>query len=665
MKVLVRIAVLASFVACGGGSSGLVPDYRVLSPEGARHVWPAYSPDGSKIAYWAPADSGGMVQLWIANADLSNPVKTPVVTGFVGVAPIWSPDGSQVAATSSQFGTADVVIVPASGGAARRVTSLPGVELPLMWYPDGDRIAFGASTTGGTFTSLVVSLRTGASSALIPGEKRVHFAYPSPDGSHILVVITEGSKTTLWLADSAGANLRQLTTEGFEATSFGGGIPRPWSPDGKQIVYESKRTGTTDLWVVSVDSGKPRQLTRDIRNDYFGSWSGDGKWIAFLSDRGRQIDAWAIPAAGGVERRITDSATEEDGQPAWRANTNELAIVAGSERAALFSLDLASGTEQRITADSIRPVEMAVSPDGKQVAYLIERGGGVRDLAVAPVAGGASRVVFTGGMIGFPGQPSSSALTWSPDGKKIACFSDRGGSYDIWMADAAGGAPLQLTNWPGFEFVPVWSSDGASVFFVADRETKLSDIWRVPATGGEPTRVSSIGSVAMGSGLLFRTGANDFVTGTLSPKGGQFAIARIRANGTPNTVWDKTTSFLYGVSPSGDSVSASVEQADGKHRSMILATNGGGGRVILKAGEGVEQWSPDGNWLLYSFSTGGASEIGLFNRLDGTQRRLTTTPEDENNARFTADGKTVLFRRAQTVKRLTVSDLTKLLAAPK
>src|SRR5260221_242002 len=114
-----------------------------------------------------------------------------------------------------------------------------------MWYPDGDRICYVASTKEGTFSSYVVSLRTGISTQIIPGERRPNFAFPSPDGLHIVVNITEGPKNTLWMADSAGANMRQLTTEGFEAYSWAQGYTNPWSPDSKDIVYESKRTGTT------------------------------------------------------------------------------------------------------------------------------------------------------------------------------------------------------------------------------------------------------------------------------------------------------------------------------------------------------------------------------------------------------------------------------------
>ena len=85
---------------------------------------------------------------------------------------------------------------------------------------------------------------------------------------------------------------------------------------------------------------------------------------------------------------------------------------------------VASRAERRLTPDSIRTVGFNGSPDGKQIAYTIERGGGVQDLAVMPVAGGASRILVSGG---------GTVVTpwWSPSGKQIVYLSDRGRSQDV------------------------------------------------------------------------------------------------------------------------------------------------------------------------------------------------------------------------------------------
>ena len=86
------IPVLAAFAvcACAGGGDTSQPKLVALSPDGVRHIDFAYSPDGSRIAYGAPAtgDAVGW-QLWTAKADLSEPVALPVTTLFIGNPPVW------------------------------------------------------------------------------------------------------------------------------------------------------------------------------------------------------------------------------------------------------------------------------------------------------------------------------------------------------------------------------------------------------------------------------------------------------------------------------------------------------------------------------------------------------------------------------------------------
>jgi Tol biopolymer transport system component len=637
--------------ACGGGDSGL-PNAVALSPDGVRHLAFSYSPDGKRVAYWSPAaDSSSQYQLWVANADLSAPAKLPAKS-FVNNQPaIWSRDGVRLAAVTSEYGIADIVVMTAAGGDVKRVTTGVGFEFPIAWYPDGDRLSYYASAEGGTIRSFVVSVRTGVSAPLVPGEQHPHLGSPSPDGSHVAYFVIDGPRTTIWVADSAGGNPRQLTTEGFdELVQF-----HEWSPDGKELLYMSSRTGRSDLWVLPIDGGKPRQLTRDVRNDFAGAWSPDGKWVAFLSDRGGQTDIWVVPAAGGVEERVTDNPVVEQAPLFWQPGSHTLAFMVRTDRTNNWALDIASGAERKLTPDSLYINWLNVSPDGQHVNYVIVRGGGIQDLATMPLAGGEARVLVSGG--GTVATPH-----WSPDGSKIVFGSDRGGTNDVWVVDAAGGAPRQLVNWPGNETSPVWNGDGSAILFNSDRDTRLGDVWKVPTSGGEPVRVTHEGSIGA---LSSRAGVPDIFAAVISSRAGQLGLARVRPNGSVQALWDRYTQ-IRSISPSGDSVAVLAEQADGKLLSMILAANGSGGRVLSTVGTGgVSVWSNDGKFLLYRVSAGGVPDLFILNVADGTTRRLTTTPENEGGEEFTPDGKTVVFIRRQTVQRISAVDLTRLLASSK
>jgi dipeptidyl aminopeptidase/acylaminoacyl peptidase len=112
--------------------------------------------------------------------------------------------------------------------------------------------------------------------------KRVADPQISPDGKMVVYVLTtvdlanNSTSSTLWLADG-NSNPRQLTT-----TTKKDRHPR-WSPDGKQILFESNRSGDNQLWVISLDGGEARQLTTIATEAGTGIWSPDGKWIAFVS----------------------------------------------------------------------------------------------------------------------------------------------------------------------------------------------------------------------------------------------------------------------------------------------------------------------------------------------------------------------------------------------
>ena len=384
--------------ACDGGGSAL-PKAVAISPDGVRHSAAEYSPDGTRMTWWTPVgDSTRSLQLMVGNADQSAASKLPVTVFFVQTN-FWSPDGKMIAAASSEFGVLHTVVVPAAGSGAKRLAQRAGFDVPLGWFPDGDQLMILASTEGGTIRSFVASLKTGVSRPAVLSEKHAYIAFPSPDGSHIAYVVLDGPRTTIWVADSVGGTPRQLTSEGFEGFS----APSvPWSPDGKELVYESRRTGRSDIWVIPIDGGKPRQLTRDVRNDFNPAWSSDGKWIAFLSDRGRQTDIWVVPAAGGAEQRVTDDATEEQPGLSWRPRTHELSYLRNVEKGGIWVLDIANGNERRRTPDSVRAGYFNVAPNGKEVLYVIERGGGIQDLAVVPLAGGgAARTHFRRWNAGF------------------------------------------------------------------------------------------------------------------------------------------------------------------------------------------------------------------------------------------------------------------------
>jgi Tol biopolymer transport system component len=67
-----------------------------------------------------------------------------------------------------------------------------------------------------------------------------------------------------------------------------------WSPDGKMIAFNSDRTGEMNIWLLDLESGRSKQITKGSGGDYQANWSPDGKRIAFFSSRAGTADVWCV-----------------------------------------------------------------------------------------------------------------------------------------------------------------------------------------------------------------------------------------------------------------------------------------------------------------------------------------------------------------------------------
>jgi Tol biopolymer transport system component len=104
------------------------------------------------------------------------------------------------------------------------------------------------------------------------------------------------------MCDRDGSNAIQLT-------HFGGplsGTPR-WSPDGKQIVFDSRANGVSQVYVVSVDGGQPRPLTNDAAGGEVPAFSRDGRWIYYSSNHKSVTNICKLPVEGGPPQPVTSN----------------------------------------------------------------------------------------------------------------------------------------------------------------------------------------------------------------------------------------------------------------------------------------------------------------------------------------------------------------------
>jgi TolB protein len=113
------------------------------------------------------------------------------------------------------------------------------------------------------------------------------------------------------------------------------------------------------------------------------------------------------------------------------------------------------------------------SPDGEEIAYYVSS---IPEICILPAAGGEARRVAVGARM--------AGLDWSPDGTRFVYSSNRSGTDDIWTIPVSGGEESRVTSEPGNERNPRWSPDGTQIAYWAEEA-----IWVVYASGGAPVRV--------------------------------------------------------------------------------------------------------------------------------------------------------------------------------
>ncbi|HSR43054.1 MAG TPA: PDZ domain-containing protein, partial [Longimicrobiales bacterium] len=355
----------------------------------------------------------------------------------------FSPDGSRIAYTAAYDGNQDVYVMPASGGLPTRVTYQSHADRMVEWHPDGRRLLFASQRESGRNVS------------------------------------------QFYLVSAEGGFPEKLTVPYGELASF--------SPDGDRLAYITKITENypfkryqgglaSDVILYDLGDDTARRITDYPGNDGKPAWVGDR--VYFVSDRGPEyrLNVWRYDTGSGEFAQVTRF-TDFD-VSFMSAGPEDLVLQAGGR---MHLVDLES--------EEIRPVEVRVVSDlAAERPRSVDVSGDIRNMAASPEG---TRVVFEarGELFNVPSSEgfvlnmtrSSGAFdrdpAWSPDGSRIAYWSDRSGEYEIWIQPSDGrGQARQLTNrGRGFGYGLYWSPDGEKLAFIDE----TNDIAVVDVESGE------------------------------------------------------------------------------------------------------------------------------------------------------------------------------------
>jgi Tol biopolymer transport system component/DNA-binding winged helix-turn-helix (wHTH) protein len=261
---------------------------------------PAFSPDGSKIAF-VRGTEGAVRDIFIADANGGSPRQLTFDRRYVsGLA--WTADSSALVFSSDRGGKFSLWRIAVTGGEPERL-SIGGEDAfsPTI-SRQGNHLAY--TQRSAKWSIVRVSLKNPQTkdsiTRVLSSTQQDSFAHFSPDSSRIAFQSVRSGTQEIWLASINGTNLVKLTS--FEGPLTGSPT---WSPDGRQLAFDSRPKGQSHIYVTNIEGGVPHALTDGAYNDILPSWSRDGHWVYFGSNRTGSWQIWKAPAAGGEAQQVT------------------------------------------------------------------------------------------------------------------------------------------------------------------------------------------------------------------------------------------------------------------------------------------------------------------------------------------------------------------------
>jgi tricorn protease len=340
----------------------------------------------------------------------------------------FSPDGSQIAFSGNYDGNTDVYVIPSQGGIPKRITWHGGGDRVLGWHPDGSKVLFASSRES--------------------GRQRYN---------------------QLYLVSERGGLAGKLPVPYGENASFSG--------DGNQIVYTDRtrifrtwkryRGGSApDIFRFNLEDLSSSRISPHVANDELPMWHENK--VYFLSDRGpaKRYNIWVHNLEDGQTRQVTEYTDFDAHHPSlgpedivFEANGKLHLMDLADE--SITSVDISLVSDQRNQKPRIEKVENLIqnahiSHNGKRV--VVQARG---ELFSLPAEKG-----YVKNLTNSSGSAERSPA-WSPDGTKIAFWSDKPGEYELHMLNLEDGSMQQLTNYgPGFRYKLYWSPDSRMLAFV-------------------------------------------------------------------------------------------------------------------------------------------------------------------------------------------------------
>ena len=357
-----------------------------LTDQSGPEYFPSLSPDGKSFAYVSYAASNW--DIYLQRVGGKNSINLTKDSAADDTQPAFSPDGERIAFRSEREG-GGIFLMGATGENVKRLTDF---GYNPAWSPDGKDIA-------------------------------------CADEGPLDWANRQNPNSRVWIVNVATGEKRQVTKEDSTQPN--------WSPHAFRIAYQARRnTSQRDILTIAASGGEAVAVTNDAAMDGSPIWSPDGNYLYFVSDRAGSMNLWRVPIDEQTGKVLGSPEAITTPSP----YVSQLSLSHDGRRLAYVHA-VRSGNIERVGFDPTKetvlgePVDITrgtrlffapdLSPDGEWLVFDTQTDK-QEDIYVVKLDGSGLHQLTDDGY-------KDRGARWSPDGKRIAFFSDRSGKWEIWM----------------------------------------------------------------------------------------------------------------------------------------------------------------------------------------------------------------------------------------
>lgn len=267
----------------------------------------------SKIAFISTET--GNKEIYICDFDGENPVKV-THTKSITLSPAWSSDGEELAYTSYENGKPDIFIKNLKRGNVTLIVAKTGSNITPCWLPGKKELAASLSFEGGQGIYLLTregKIRKRVTNKWSEWGIDVSPTF-SPDGGDMAFASKRSGTPQIYMQNLDSGRVKRLTYQGKYNTS------PSWSPNGMKIAYSGLIDSHFEIYVLDLKTGDAERMTYDSGDNESPSWSPDGSMIVFSSTREGYSRLYVMTSSGTDQRRLLFSPGEQT-NPKWSPNT--------------------------------------------------------------------------------------------------------------------------------------------------------------------------------------------------------------------------------------------------------------------------------------------------------------------------------------------------------